>query len=61
MAATADLPGSTYVGPDGPGQMRGYPRIVRPRRLALDESAQRQLWQLSEEATGLHYPRPGYP
>jgi NAD(P)-dependent dehydrogenase (short-subunit alcohol dehydrogenase family) len=61
MAATADLPGSTYLGPDGPGQMRGHPRIVRPRRLALDESAQRRLWQLSEEATGLHYPRPGYP
>jgi NAD(P)-dependent dehydrogenase (short-subunit alcohol dehydrogenase family) len=61
MAATADLPGSTYVGPDGPGQMRGYPRIVRPRRLALDVDAQRRLWELSELATGLHYPRPGYP
>lgn len=56
MAATADLPGSTYVGPDGPGQMRGYPRVVRPRRLALDETAQRRLWDLSELATGLRYP-----
>jgi hypothetical protein len=41
--------------------MRGYPRIVRPRRLALDVDAQRRLWELSELATGLHYPRPGYP
>lgn len=56
MAATADLPGSTYVGPDGLGQMRGHPRIVRPRRLALDEDAQRRLWALSEAATGIHYP-----
>lgn len=61
MAATADLPGSTYVGPDGFGQMRGYPRVVKPRRLALDEEAQRRLWELSELATGLRYPRPGYP
>jgi NAD(P)-dependent dehydrogenase (short-subunit alcohol dehydrogenase family) len=56
MAATADLPGSTYVGPDGLGQMRGHPRVVRPRRLALDEDAQRRLWTLSEAATGVHYP-----
>jgi NAD(P)-dependent dehydrogenase (short-subunit alcohol dehydrogenase family) len=56
MAATADLPGSTYVGPDGLGQMRGHPRIVRPRRMALDEDAQRRLWSLSEAATGIHYP-----
>jgi NAD(P)-dependent dehydrogenase (short-subunit alcohol dehydrogenase family) len=61
MAATADLPGSTYIGPDGLGQMRGYPRIVRPRRLALDQDSQRRLWELSELATGLHYPRPSHP
>lgn len=56
MAATADLPGSTYVGPDGLGQLRGHPRVVNPRRLALDESAQRRLWELSEAATGIRYP-----
>ena len=56
VAATADLPGSTYIGPDGLGQMRGHPRIVRPSRRALDEAAQRRLWELSEAATGLRYP-----
>ncbi|MBO9522070.1 MAG: SDR family NAD(P)-dependent oxidoreductase [Nocardioidaceae bacterium] len=56
MAATADLPGSTYVGPDGLGQMRGYPRIVKARRRAYDADAQRQLWDLSEQATGIRYP-----
>lgn len=56
MAATADLPGGTYVGPDGPGQMRGHPRIVRARKLAYDQNAQRELWDLSEKATGIQYP-----
>jgi NAD(P)-dependent dehydrogenase (short-subunit alcohol dehydrogenase family) len=55
MAATADLPGSTYVGPAGPLQMRGHPRVVNPRRLARDPGAQRRLWELSEEATGVRF------
>ena len=56
MAATADLPGSTYVGPDGPGQMRGRPRIVGARALAKDRETQRRMWEVSEEATGVRYP-----
>jgi NAD(P)-dependent dehydrogenase (short-subunit alcohol dehydrogenase family) len=55
MAATADLPGSTYVGPSGLMQMKGLPRIVSPRRLALDRDAQRRLWEISEEATGVRF------
>jgi NAD(P)-dependent dehydrogenase (short-subunit alcohol dehydrogenase family) len=55
MAATADLPGSTYIGPSGPGQFKGYPRIVSPRRLALDREAQDRLWEISEEATGVRF------
>ena len=56
MAATADLPGSTYVGPSGLGEMSGTPQVVTPRRLALDEVAQRRLWEISEEVTGITYP-----
>ncbi len=56
MAATADLPGSTYVGPRNFAQMRGEPRIVRSRRLSHDRDAQRRLWELSEDATGVRYP-----
>jgi len=55
MAATADLPGSTYVGPNGPLQMRGHPHVVNPRRLARDAETQRRLWQVSEEATGVRF------
>lgn len=58
MAATADLPGGTYVGPGNVFQMRGLPKVVRARRLAHDAGAQRRLWELSEAAVGLHYPKP---
>ena len=57
MAATANLPGSTYVGPGNPGQMGGLPTVVQPRRRFVhDEAAQARLWELSEAATGITYP-----
>lgn len=56
MAATADLPGSTYVGPSGPGEWRGRPRVVTAARAAYDPDAQRALWALSEQVTGIDYP-----
>ncbi len=56
MAATADLPGGTYIGPDGLGQMRGNPRIVNSTRRARNQQAQDQLWAISEDATGVRYP-----
>lgn len=56
MAATADLPGGTYVGPSGPGQLSGRPRVVGSSGLARDEMAQRRLWEISEEAVGLEWP-----
>ena len=56
MAATADLPGSTYVGPSGLGEMGGSPQVVTPRALALDAEVQEQLWRVSEETVGLSWP-----
>jgi NAD(P)-dependent dehydrogenase (short-subunit alcohol dehydrogenase family) len=57
MAATADLPGASYVGPAGPGQMGGLPKVVKPRRRFVhDADALRTLWERSEEATGIRYP-----
>ena len=56
MAATADLPGSTYCGPDGLLEQRGSPRVTTSSRLSYDETAQRRLWQLSQEVTGITYP-----
>ena len=56
MAATADLPGSTYCGPRGFKEYAGLPVVVRSNRLSRDEEAQRALWELSERATGIEYP-----
>jgi NAD(P)-dependent dehydrogenase (short-subunit alcohol dehydrogenase family) len=56
MATTADLPGSTYCGPSGWQESRGLPTVVGTSRLALDEDAQRRMWELSEQTTGVAYP-----
>lgn len=57
MAATADLPGATYVGPAGPGQFGGLPTVVKTRRRFVhDQAALTALWELSEKATGVSYP-----
>jgi NAD(P)-dependent dehydrogenase (short-subunit alcohol dehydrogenase family) len=56
VAATSDLPGATYVGPDGLLEWGGRPRVTTSNKLSNDESAQRQLWELSERVTGISYP-----
>ena len=56
MAATADLPGATYVGPDGFLEWGGRPRVTTSNKLSYDETAQRRLWQISEDTTGITYP-----
>jgi NAD(P)-dependent dehydrogenase (short-subunit alcohol dehydrogenase family) len=56
MAATAALPGSSYVGPGNAGQMAGPPRIVTSTKLSRDPEVQRRMWQVSEQATGIRYP-----
>ncbi|MGH3729120.1 MAG: oxidoreductase [Micromonosporaceae bacterium] len=55
-AATApDLPGGSYVGPDGWMELRGYPTVVKPSRAARDPDTARRLWHVSEELTGVRY------
>jgi NAD(P)-dependent dehydrogenase (short-subunit alcohol dehydrogenase family) len=56
MAATAELPGATYVGPDGFLEWGGRPRVTTSNKLSNDEAAQHRLWELSEETTGVTYP-----
>jgi NAD(P)-dependent dehydrogenase (short-subunit alcohol dehydrogenase family) len=56
MAATADLPGSTYCGPSGLGEVAGPPQLVGWTRQAADRESQRALWDVSESATGITYP-----
>jgi NAD(P)-dependent dehydrogenase (short-subunit alcohol dehydrogenase family) len=55
-AATQDLPGNTYVGPDGFQEQRGHPKIVGRSAAARDADTARRLWDLSEELTGVSFP-----
>lgn len=56
-AATArDVCGGEYYGPDGWGEVRGYPVRISSSALSRDEAVQRRLWRVSEELTGVSYP-----
>jgi hypothetical protein len=56
FAATQDLPGASYVGPDGIGEHRGYPTLVGRSAEASDVEIAKRLWTLSEELTGGKFP-----
>ncbi|OKJ05541.1 oxidoreductase [Kitasatospora sp. CB01950] len=47
-----------FIGPGGPGELRGAPTVVRPVPAAEDAGTGRRLWELSERLTGVHYPLP---
>ena len=54
-AATApDLPGGSFVGPDGLLEQRGHPKVVGSNSRSKDRDAARRLWDVSEELTGVH-------
>jgi NAD(P)-dependent dehydrogenase (short-subunit alcohol dehydrogenase family) len=55
-AAVADLPGNSYVGPDGRSEMRGFPALVGRSAAASDAEMAKRLWSRSEELTGVRYP-----
>ena len=55
-AATQDIPGDSYVGPDGPGHMRGYPVVMTPSDASQDSDLARRLWARSAELTGVGSP-----
>ncbi|MFE1266450.1 oxidoreductase [Streptomyces sp. NPDC058758] len=55
-AATApEAAGGDFIGPDGPGELRGSPVRVKPSAAAADPETGRRLWDLSEELTGVRY------
>ena len=56
FAATQDLPGGSYVGPDGPMEGRGHPSLVGRSAAASDPESARALWELSERLTGTAFP-----
>jgi NAD(P)-dependent dehydrogenase (short-subunit alcohol dehydrogenase family) len=55
-AATADVAGGAYVGPDGLQEQRGHPTLVGRSSAANDADTARGLWELSERLTGVSFP-----
>jgi NAD(P)-dependent dehydrogenase (short-subunit alcohol dehydrogenase family) len=56
-ATDPSLESGTYLGPSGPGQLRGLPVVVRASRTAYDETLAAGLWDLSGELTGARFAR----
>lgn len=55
-AATApDVTGGDFIGPDGPGELRGAPTRVVPAPAATDTDTARRLWDISENLTGVRF------
>jgi NAD(P)-dependent dehydrogenase (short-subunit alcohol dehydrogenase family) len=57
-AATADVPGAAYIGPDGLFEQRGHPKLVDMSGAAKNADNARRLWELSEELTGVSFALP---
>ena len=55
-AATQDIPGNSYVGPDGFQERRGHPTLVGRSERGEDADVARRLWELSEELTHVSFP-----
>ncbi|WP_250005895.1 SDR family NAD(P)-dependent oxidoreductase [Actinoplanes sp. M2I2] len=51
-AATQDIPGNAYVGPDGLFSFTGYPVIREPGRAGQDPAVARELWQATATLVG---------
>ncbi len=54
-ATMPDVRGGDYVGPDGLGEIRGWPAPARISKHARDRAVQDRLWQVSEALTGVDF------
>jgi NAD(P)-dependent dehydrogenase (short-subunit alcohol dehydrogenase family) len=50
-ATQPGVDGGLYIGPDGPAEQRGHPKVVKPSGAARDERTASRLWDVSEELT----------
>ena len=55
-ATSPDANGGEYIGPDGFSAFRGSPTVEKPRPQALDEAVAKELWNVSEQLTGVAFP-----
>jgi len=54
-AVDPHVTGGQYYGPNGPREQRGYPVIVESNDASHNEADARQLWQVSEQLTGVQF------
>lgn len=55
-ATHPDLRGGEYIGPDGPGNTRGYPVLTNDVTRIYKPDLAARLWEVSEELTGVIFP-----
>ena len=56
VAATGDVKSGDYFGPDGPGEMGGFPALGVIDGAALDAAVADRLWAVGEDVTGVVFP-----
>ena len=54
-ATVVDLPGNSFIGPDGFAAQTGYPHIAKRNKKAQNVEDARRLWSVSETLTGVSY------
>jgi NAD(P)-dependent dehydrogenase (short-subunit alcohol dehydrogenase family) len=55
-AATGpDVESGQFIGPDGRGEVKGFPTVVEPLDAARDRELAKRLWDISEELTGVEF------
>jgi NAD(P)-dependent dehydrogenase (short-subunit alcohol dehydrogenase family) len=58
-ATDPSVEGGAFIGPDGPGELRGGPTRVRLSSGATDAGTGRRLWEVSEQLTDVRFPYKG--
>jgi NAD(P)-dependent dehydrogenase (short-subunit alcohol dehydrogenase family) len=56
VAATGHVKSGDYFGPDGPGEMGGFPALGVIDGAALDAAVADRLWAVGEDVTGVVFP-----
>jgi NAD(P)-dependent dehydrogenase (short-subunit alcohol dehydrogenase family) len=59
-ATSPEAVSGAYYGPDGPGEVRGYPVEAKVPPRALDVAAATRLWEVSEALTGVNFREAAY-
>ena len=54
-ATDKSVTGGSYYGPDGLGEVRGLPKLVKAKSKAYDVKLAKNLWLLSQELTGVSF------